>query len=215
MKRKIFLISYDDGVYEDYKFVKLLNKYKLKGTFNLNSGLFGTTNRIPKNEIKELYKGHEIAIHTVSHPSLPDLTKQEIINEVIKDKNDLEEISGYEIFGMAYPFGTYNDTVIDVLCEKGILYSRTVNDTHNFIEQTNFLTFHPTCHHNDESIFELLDQFISLESNTTQVFTLWGHTYEFKTKEDWARIESILQKVAIEPSVSSITMSKYVNNRKG
>lgn len=38
-KEKAFNVSYDDGVAQDVRFVKLLNRYGLKGTFNLNSAL--------------------------------------------------------------------------------------------------------------------------------------------------------------------------------
>ena len=38
-KKKAFSITYDDGVTQDVRFVELLNKYGLKGTFNLNSEL--------------------------------------------------------------------------------------------------------------------------------------------------------------------------------
>ena len=38
-KKKAFNVTYDDGVLQDIRFVELLNKYGLKGTFNLNSGL--------------------------------------------------------------------------------------------------------------------------------------------------------------------------------
>ena len=40
-KRKAFTISYDDGVTQDIRLIELLNKYQIKGTFNLNSGLLG------------------------------------------------------------------------------------------------------------------------------------------------------------------------------
>ena len=35
-KPKAFNITYDDGIRQDVRFVALLNKYGLKGTFNLN-----------------------------------------------------------------------------------------------------------------------------------------------------------------------------------
>ena len=38
-KRKILLLSFDDGTIYDKRFVQLLNKYGIKATFNLNSGL--------------------------------------------------------------------------------------------------------------------------------------------------------------------------------
>lgn len=36
---KYFLLSFDDGTIYDRRFVELLNKYNIRGTFNLNSGL--------------------------------------------------------------------------------------------------------------------------------------------------------------------------------
>ena len=38
---KYFTMSFDDGTIQDRRFVKILNNYGLKCTFNLNSGLFG------------------------------------------------------------------------------------------------------------------------------------------------------------------------------
>ena len=35
-KKKAFNVTYDDGVLQDVRFVQLLNRYGLKGTFNLN-----------------------------------------------------------------------------------------------------------------------------------------------------------------------------------
>ena len=40
-KRKAITFSYDDGVTQDIRLIELMNKYGLKGTFNLNSELLG------------------------------------------------------------------------------------------------------------------------------------------------------------------------------
>jgi hypothetical protein len=37
--KKALTLSYDDGVTQDRRLVQIFNKYNLKGTFNLNSGL--------------------------------------------------------------------------------------------------------------------------------------------------------------------------------
>lgn len=37
---KALTFSYDDGVEQDMRLVKLLDDHGMKGTFNLNSGLF-------------------------------------------------------------------------------------------------------------------------------------------------------------------------------
>ena len=40
-KLKAFTLSFDDGVTQDERMINLLNKYGLRGTFNLNSALLG------------------------------------------------------------------------------------------------------------------------------------------------------------------------------
>lgn len=70
-KSKAFNVSYDDGVLQDIRFVKLLNQYGLKGTFNLNSGLMENefewihesgciVKRLPKEKVLSLYDGQHI-----------------------------------------------------------------------------------------------------------------------------------------------------------
>jgi hypothetical protein len=47
-KKKALTFSYDDGVTQDIRMTGLLNRYGLKGTFNLNSELLGKENVIFK-----------------------------------------------------------------------------------------------------------------------------------------------------------------------
>lgn len=68
-KFKALTMSYDDGVIDDERLVNIFNKYGIKGTFNINSGL-SSSKKLPKERLKELYKGHEIATHCYTHPTL-------------------------------------------------------------------------------------------------------------------------------------------------
>lgn len=72
-KKKAVTFSFDDGVVYDRQAVALLNKYGLKATFNLNSALLGTDGKISASEVRSLYQGHEVAVHTLSHPNLTQL----------------------------------------------------------------------------------------------------------------------------------------------
>ena len=58
--------------------------------------------------------------------SLEQLPENVCLNEVIKDRENLEEQFDTIIRGMAYPFGTYSDEVVACLKHAGIAYSRTV-----------------------------------------------------------------------------------------
>ena len=52
--KKAVTFSYDDAITQDVQMIELMNKYGIKGTFNLNSQLLGTrsflTGRLPNGE---------------------------------------------------------------------------------------------------------------------------------------------------------------------
>ncbi len=197
-KNKALTFSFDDGIIQDRRVVELLNKYGLKGTWNLNSGLLSEVRSVPykdglicrdkvsPEEAKSLYVGHEVAVHTVTHPDLRKLSEEEIVREIEEDKKALEGIFGYPICGMAYPFGIVNDREVDVVRRTPIAYARTVVSTHNFQPQTDLIRFNPTVHINErEKLFELAEKFIALETDEEQIFYVWGHSYEM----DMAKID--------------------------
>lgn len=202
-RRKAFTLSYDDGVFQDIRFVGLLRKYGLKCTFNLNSGIQspashwtrGETNiyRMEPDGLKELYEGHEIACHGATHANLLNLTGEELLSEMEEDRKCLTARFGTRPVGMAYAGGTYNDSVADVLRTMGFAYGRTVQKSGSFDIPDDLLTYAPTCHHTDPELFSLAERFLALEPDTPQLFYVWGHTYEFDVNNDWDRLEDFFR----------------------
>ena len=201
-KKKALTFSYDDGEKQDIRLCQLLNKYGLKGTFNLNSGLMPAepnenSSKVALSQIPEVYKGHEVAVHTVNHPFLEKMTTTEIAVEIFDDKRTLEKYTGYVVRGMAYPFGTYNNDVIRIASDLGIKYSRGVHAHHGFVLPTKWLEMPTTCHQADEKAFDIAKTFV--EENATKdwrsthgwLFYIWGHSYEYRTEEDWDRMEKL------------------------
>ena len=212
-KLKAVTFSYDDGVTQDVRLIELLNKYNLKCTFNLNSQLLGTgkiVKRRGKNvshykiqpiDVKKVYEGHEIAVHTLSHPNLVNCYEEEIIRQVEKDRLALSELAGYEVVGMAYPSGMINcdDRVADVIRKHtGVKYARTISDTNNFDVQEDLLQYHPTVYHlNFEKMMALGQAFIDLKPEKPQVFYIWGHSYEMDYSEDyWLQLEEFFKLIS-------------------
>lgn len=201
-RAKALTLSYDDGVEQDIRLIKIMNQYGLKGTFNLNSGLYASEGtvypkghihrRMTEQQIKETFitSGQEVAVHALTHPFLEQLAMPVIVNEVITDRENLEKQFGTIIRGMAYPFGTYNDTVIAALKACGIVYARTVISTNDFRLPTDWLQLTATCHHNSPNLKELTKKF--MEDTVTRspyLFYLWGHSYEFENDDNWDLIE--------------------------
>jgi peptidoglycan-N-acetylglucosamine deacetylase len=203
---KAVTFSFDDGITQDIRLVQLLNKYHLKGTFNINTGLAKrgltfpidhvTVDHLNLHECIDLYQGHEVAIHSVTHPDLTKLSNVDINDELSEDRLVIQKTFGYTPVGMAYPYGTFNDHVVDVIKSLGIQYARTVISTYDFKIQTDLLRFKPTIHQGDPKIFELIDAFLSSDSSDDQLLYIWGHSYEFDVDQSWERFESICLKLS-------------------
>ena len=139
MGKKSVTFSFDDGNLQDVPFVELLNKYGMKCTFNLNSGLMSESRtwmykdlkvvHLNATDVGDLYRGHEIAAHSLTHPWLEKLNDKTIYNEIYRDKCNLEDWFGEEVVGLAYPFGTYDDRVVEIAKQCGIKYARTIVST--------------------------------------------------------------------------------------
>ena len=200
-KTKVLTLSYDDGVVQDIRLSEILNRHGIKCTFNINSGMYlaeekereAFRGRLKRSEALALYadSGHEVAVHAYTHPFLERLDSTEIIYEITEDRRDIESTYGTIARGMAYPYGTYNASVIDVLKHCGIVYSRTVKSTEKFGFPENWLELHPTCHHNNPRLMELAKRFVEVPSKygNAEMFYLWGHSFEFDTNDNWDVIE--------------------------
>jgi len=192
-KHKVLTMSYDDGQAADRKLVEILNKHKIKCTFHLNSGLIGMGNRIPQEEIAERYQGHEIAAHTVTHPTIARSPKEQIIEEVFEDRKQLEKITGYPVRGFSYPNGSYNTLIKEMLPNLGIEYARTVNSTGKFEMPDDFYEWNPTCHHNHD-LMNKAETFVELfKAQYLYMFYVWGHSYEFDNDDNWELLEEFCE----------------------
>ncbi len=206
MAKKSVTFSFDDGVREDVPFIELLNKYGLKGTFNLNSGLADEKHRwvykgsdvihLNKSEMLDLYKGHEVAVHTLTHPFLEKLDEEKIYEQVYQDKCNLEDWYGEEVVGMAYPYGTYDDRVLEVLKRCGIKYARTTKTTPEFTPQSDLLQFKTSCCFTSPDLHSIIDRFLASESEQKQVLYIWGHTYQLGVDMSWADFEEVCKRLS-------------------
>lgn len=186
-KLRALTMSYDDGRDHDRRLVEIFNRHGIKGTFHLNSGKFGREGYITADEVAALYAGHEVSVHTLTHPFLELTATEEAVYEVMEDRRNLEALVGYPVRGMSYPFGTYNEKVINQLRGLGIVYSRTTKATNGFGIPDDFLTWHPTCHHKGD-IMAKLEGFRKRHWPGALLY-IWGHSYEYANDDNWQLIE--------------------------
>ena len=109
--RKALTFSYDDGIEQDRKLVEIFNKYGMKATFNLNTGIQTPEsnfeiegvyiNRMKQEGLEELYRGHEIATHGLTHAAPTGMTKEQLDKEFLTDMSNIERIYGTYPVGMS------------------------------------------------------------------------------------------------------------------
>lgn len=226
-RAKALTLSYDDGVEQDIYLIEIMMKNGLKGTFNISSGLYGEDNlvnssktkihRMPRKQAIELYRnsGMEVAVHGFTHTHLDLLASNVCTYEILQDRINLEEDYNGIVRGMAYPLGSYNDAVVECVKQCGIVYARTIQSTETFAIPTDWLRLKATCHHNNIRLMELASRFI--EENVqreSQLFYLWGHSYEFEIENNWEKIERFSEYVGNRQEIwyaSNIDIYEYVN----
>ena len=211
-RKKAVTFSYDDGVTQDRRLIEILNRYGLKATFNLNSGLLGGKSTLVRNgvtvrhdkiapaEVRAVYGGHEVAAHTLTHPALRTLPDDEIVRQVEEDRLALSALCGYEVVGMAYPGGGVNhDARVERLVREktGIRYARTTDANGSFALSSDLIALAPTVYHLDtDEMFDLGKTFLAENADKPELFYIWGHSYEFDAWNFWGRFEDFCRMIS-------------------
>ncbi len=223
-KAKTFNVTYDDGILQDVRFVELLNKYNLKGTFNLNSGLMENefewthesgcvVKRLSKEKVLDLYNGHEIASHTLTHPFMEGKTEAEILYELEEDKKNLENLFDEEIRGFAVPFDYYSDLIESCAKKSGFEYARISEESLSFNPQTDYYRWKATVFHLDDSLGKLVQEFINTEEELA-LFQIVGHSYDLDTENAWDKIENVFRKISMQNDILPMTTIEIIDYLK-
>lgn len=203
--KKAFTLSYDDGCYDDIRLLDMMSDLKIKGTFNISSGITrpegqepsGPWERMCPSELENYNReGIEVAVHGIHHRDFTKITEPELIYEIMSDKHNIEQRFKTVVRGAAYPYGSFNDLSVEMLRRCGIKYCRTVWSDDSMNMPSDWLRLRPTAHHNDPKLPSLVDRFVSESPRDIMMLYIWGHTPEFRRDGNWGLIEGILKKVS-------------------
>lgn len=223
-KAKAFNITYDDGVLQDVRFIALMNKYGLKGTFNLNSALMETefawthpngmtVKRLPTTVVAELYQNHEVASHTLTHPYLNQLTEQEIMHQMAKDKENLEQITGKPVLGFAGPFHHWNQMIADCAKNCGFEYARNAEERYCYEPPEEYYHWSAGTYHIMPGFRDFVAGFFQtpVELALCQIV---GHSYDLDAENMWQTMEAIMKQVSQDETILSMTNLELVRYLK-
>ncbi|WP_052343693.1 polysaccharide deacetylase family protein [Bacillus massiliigorillae] len=111
-------ITFDDGYKNNLHAITIFKKlqnnhFKPTGTFFVISDFIGRPNRLSKSDLKMMADSGLASIqsHTATHP---DLTKIDDLQYELKEsKEKIQQITGKPVIALAYPYGSFNQKVID------------------------------------------------------------------------------------------------------
>ena len=113
---KPVVLTFDDGRASQWNAVQELNARGMKGVFFI----LGNGNALSDGQIRQIVaQGHEIESHTMSHPQLSRLSDAQLVYELARSKQILEAKYGVPIRYLAYPYGDYDDRVINATIAAG------------------------------------------------------------------------------------------------
>lgn len=214
--KKAVTFSFDDGKETDRDVVSVLNKYNLKGTFNLVPAWLDQSGFLTSDEIGELFDGHEVACHGYSHNRVDNLTPEEFETDLVNTQTYLKNLVGYDISGYAYPFGGLNGTgtitqedVDSILQANNISYARltgnkslnSYNLPENFLRWSYQLRVGPESNSNTTAdAFNKVQSFLNLpQGDKMQAMMLFAHGHEIqdygqtgKDSKGWELFEELL-----------------------
>ncbi|MFC5448845.1 polysaccharide deacetylase family protein [Paenibacillus aestuarii] len=213
-RHKALTMSYDDGRNADKRLVDIFNRNGIKGSFHINSGLFGTPDRVTEEEVRSLYAGHEVSAHTLTHPTIARCPQELLVHEIMEDRKNLERTVGYTVRGMSYPNGSYNRRIKALLPQLGIEYARVVPSHGHFGMPEDWHEWQATCHHNHD-LMNKAETFISLhKTQYLYLMYVWGHSYEFDQDNNWEVIERFCAYAGGRPDIWYATNIEIVDYTK-
>ncbi len=129
------LITFDDGYQGAGLYAaRELRDRGMHATFFINPNLIGTALEgypyMTEAEVKTLASSECFSLesHTMSHPHLDQLSAEELKAELEESKAALEKLTGRTVRAIAYPYGDYDQAVIDASKAAGYEVGFAVND---------------------------------------------------------------------------------------
>jgi peptidoglycan/xylan/chitin deacetylase (PgdA/CDA1 family) len=124
---KPIIISVDDGYGDDVRTILPdLQRWHMVATFFVITGRTHEPGFVTADQIRELDRaGMDVGDHTAHHVDLPALTASELTSETAGSRHALQSILGHPVYYFAYPFGAFNDTVVQAVRAAGFTMAYT------------------------------------------------------------------------------------------
>jgi peptidoglycan/xylan/chitin deacetylase (PgdA/CDA1 family) len=109
-------INFDDGWTSQHtNALPILEAANLSASFYIITQVLGKGGYMTESQVRDIAaRGHDIGAHTRTHPHLPQISREQMEDEIVGSKSDLEAM-GISIATFAYPYGEFNDDAEEIV----------------------------------------------------------------------------------------------------
>lgn len=159
LPRNSVVITIDDGYEDNYvNAFPIFKKYNFPATIFIITKKIGQDSYLSWDQVKEMNQ-EDIAFggHTRTHAYLPEVKDNQLKDEILGSKKDIEERLNVEVEYFCYPIGGFSDKVIEVVKESGYKGACTTNRGNNRF---------------NKDVYAL--QRIKISNSDTNAFKMWA-----------------------------------------
>jgi len=128
--QKKIILTFDDGLVNQWDaYDELLKRHMVAVFFPVLRTVEKNRKFLNADQLKIMARmGMEIGSHSMTHPVLSRSNAKKVEYEIKESKLELEKITGKEVITFCYPYGRYNNKVMEVAESAGYYYARTTNE---------------------------------------------------------------------------------------
>ena len=210
---KYFIFSIDDGTVYDKKVIDIFNKYHIRATFNLNSGLQDfvwyqddkPVERLKLFENRHIYDNHEVASHSLTHPYLTSLSDEDVYHEVKEDIDNIERIFDRKVTTFSFPFDYFDERTINIIKSVGIKQIILPEIDDSFKLPSDLFHIKVTSWNIDDAL-EKVDRFI--RDKNAEIFIYLSHSYDYEFASSYDKLEKLCELVTSHKEIKVVTLNK-------
>ncbi len=115
------LITFDDGYRDNYEeALPALKRCGFPAVVFMTAGNIGKDGWLGAEEMKEMLDhGVEFGAHTVAHPHLTEIGREEARSEIARSKDRVQNATAREVRAFCYPYGDHDEEIKGLVKEGG------------------------------------------------------------------------------------------------